>query len=304
MPTAIHDDHASQHDGATGRDDEMAEFAAPPREPAVAPADLHARTFKRALVSLMPALLAIHEKRLRPVNLDLPAATTLVVGVTRALRTLRPEMERWFGEEMASDVDRLELVARAAAQAHAQYITADEEDDVQPLVAGAAEVRAGLVAEIASLGARKRIVPTDLGPLRGGKGYANLGFDVLQLVSFLTAAWEKIEHATGYSMAELEAAEGLANQLITAVGRRGQAVRSREADIRERAFTLLFETYDRVRRMVVFLRWEQGDADRIAPSLHRPRRGRRGPREAVDATEGPGATDPAPAEETLPINGR
>jgi len=45
------------------------------------------------------------------------------------------------------------------------------------------------------------------------------------------------------------------------------------ADARNRVFTLLTRRYDQVRRAVVFLRWDEGDADRIVPSLYKKHRG-------------------------------
>lgn len=265
-------------------------------EAAIAPADLDAPMFSRALLSVMDELLAIDERRLVLVNTDLPAAATLVIGAARDVRALRPEMVEWFGEEMASKVDRLELLADAVAQAHGRHCASETGVDLQPLATSVAELRGALVAEVASLGARKLLVPSALGPLRGGKGFQNLAFDVLQLVAFLTRQWSVIEGATGYSMGEIERAEALANQLITAVGLREQPQRSVTADVRQRAFTLLSQTYDDVRRMVGFLRWKQGDADRIAPSWHRGRKGRRPAREVVDADARPVATDATPSE--------
>jgi hypothetical protein len=39
------------------------------------------------------------------------------------------------------------------------------------------------------------------------------------------------------------------------------------ADLRARALARLARSYDQLRRMTSYLRWEQGDADRFAPSL-------------------------------------
>ena len=39
-------------------------------------------------------------------------------------------------------------------------------------------------------------------------------------------------------------------------------------DIRQRLFTLFVNAYDQARRAVGYLRWNEGDADQIAPSLY------------------------------------
>ena len=54
----------------------------------------------------------------------------------------------------------------------------------------------------------------------------------------------------------------------------GPAVVQDVARIRDQAFTLMMRAYDEVRRAVTFLRWQQGDADTIAPSLYAGRGGR------------------------------
>ena len=150
------------------------------------------------------------------------ALNDLQVGLLRRLmrhaylhtphyRALRPEMVELFGEEKASAVERVQLLAWAAVQAHALHVlAADAGPDLVSLAASLGAVRAALVAEVSSLGARRLVTPRQLGKLRGGRGYASLAFDVLQLVSFLDQRWADIESATGYRMEDLHRAEALA----------------------------------------------------------------------------------------------
>ena len=56
------------------------------------------------------------------------------------------------------------------------------------------------------------------------------------------------------------------------------------AEQRDRAFTLFIRCYDQIRRAILFLRWEQDDADTIAPSLY-PGYPRRMRKEADGASE-------------------
>ncbi len=62
---------------------------------------------------------------------------------------------------------------------------------------------------------------------------------------------------------------------------------------RARAFALLVDAYDGCRRALTYLRWKEGDADTIAPSLFKKRPGRKpgkkeeeGGEAAPDVTEG------------------
>ena len=61
-----------------------------------------------------------------------------------------------------------------------------------------------------------------------------------------------------------------ANAHCLTIGRRGWRVAgvSVAAELRVRAFTLFVHAYSNARRAVTYLRWHEGDADSIAPSLY------------------------------------
>jgi hypothetical protein len=79
-----------------------------------------------------------------------------------------------------------------------------------------------------------------------------------------------VQSRSGVQDAELEPADKLAQRIVRVVGLREQcpAMVAAATDLRLRAFTLLFRTYDNVRRAVTFQRWSGGEADKIAPSLY------------------------------------
>lgn len=53
---------------------------------------------------------------------------------------------------------------------------------------------------------------------------------------------------------------------------------------RQRAFTLFARAYDECRRAATYLRWQEGDADELVPSLYSGRNAsRRGPEEPEPA---------------------
>jgi hypothetical protein len=90
------------------------------------------------------------------------------------------------------------------------------------------------------------------------------------LAALIRDVWPKIAGKTMLQASELDQAETLADRIVTAVGHReqGPAVVATAAEDRQRAFTLFLNTYNQVRRAVHFLRWDQGDADAIVPSLY------------------------------------
>jgi hypothetical protein len=204
-----------------------------------------------------------------------------------------------LGEEMTKPFDRIELLARAALQAHARHRAIESGAGLAPLVARATRHRDLLRAEVRSLIARDVLPAGVVDELTANHGYKNVSFDVLQLVAALRTSWEQVEHKTGLTLDDIDDAEKAADQLVTAVGAREQGARSASADVRLRAFTLMASTYDDVRRAITFLRWKDGDADRIAPTYFRSRPRRR-PRTAETPVETSPVELPLPPEPVRP----
>jgi hypothetical protein len=261
-------------------------------------------------------LLALDGRALIPINVDVAASALRVLGAAQDIASHREELVGFFGEEMTRSIDRLELLARATLQAHAKHKAAESGAEIAPLSSQLGTTRDALLAEVRALIARGVLSGSLITELSPGHGHQNQVVDVLQLVSVLRDNWDVIEHETGLALRYIDRADALANELALAVGQRGQGARSPAADLRQRAFTLLAQTYDDVRRMITFLRWKRGDAERIAPSFFRGRglgRGRRRAEESeitppVDAPEiapgMPGAPPFTEPDETEPTTGR
>ena len=89
--------------------------------------------------------------------------------------------------------------------------------------------------------------------------------------------WAKLSGHTTLREHELDAAESTAAELNHAFATRAERYKALQAanEQRRRNFTLLARAYDEVRRGIHFLRWYEGDADDIAPSLYQGRGGSR-----------------------------
>lgn len=257
------------------------------------PAEDNSRTY--ALDALREELLAIPARDLLPVNLDVAAAALVVLGATPEIRTHRAALVALVGEEMASVLDRLDLVARAALQAHSTLRSMEEGGDIPALSREVVRVREVLVAVVRLLIVRELVPASVLRELQGAHGFRNQCVDVLLLTSLLEERWSEVGPHTGLSLEDLHRAEASTNALATAVGIRNQASRSPIAEMRQRAYTLLARTYNEARRLIAFLRWNHGDADQIAPSLQGRRTARRrtgAPEPAEDVLDTPAPTDP------------
>lgn len=244
--------------------------------------------------ALREELLAIPEAQLSPINVDVAAAALVVLGAAPDIVALRGELVALCGETMASCVDRLELLARATLQAQAALQAAESGADLPQLSRDVVSVREVLVAEVRLLISRKLLPTRSIDGLQGANGFRNQWMDVLQLTQVLLGHWDQVASRTGLTLDDVHEAEATAERLARAVAARNQASRSSAATMRLRAYSLMVNTYDDARRVITYLRWKEGDADRIAPSLYAGRSNGRRREEPVveESVEEPEASDP------------
>ena len=172
-------------------------------------------------------------------------------------------------------IDKMEDYAMALSHAHTLYATAAESpDDLQAIAQEAVETRDRLHADATALCVRGLVSASALKDYKGLVGYKNAACDLQILVSILKQAWPQIEGKCATQLAELDRADKVAMRILRVVGLRDQApaVVAAPADNRARAFSIFIHAYDEVRRAVAYLRWSEGDADSIAPSLYAGRK--------------------------------
>ena len=108
-----------------------------------------------------------------------------------------------------------------------------------------------------------------------------------------TTDWTEISSKSAIQSSELDEAEKLFEQVSRAFAERSRQSNAvgEAADDRARAFTLLVNAYDQLRRAAIFVRWEENDADKFVPSLWAGRGGRGNAEKK---------STPAPSEEIAP----
>ena len=222
-----------------------------------------------ALESVKPELMKIPATSLRPINLDIPTIILVVMGALAALRALRALIATVLGEAQAMFVDRLPVYVQAMSQAHTDYLIALSPTNLQEMSDELVMRRDVLVSEATTLVKRKLIRSGELGELRGNVGFTNQIFDAFQVVTLLRKHWADVEPNSGVTAAELDDAERLAQRFAQVLADREKAASQTGelAEMRQRAYTGLLDTWDQVRRAVIYLRWNEGDAENIAPSL-------------------------------------
>lgn len=239
---------------------------------------------------------ALDGGRLAPINVDIPRAVVTALGARPALLSLRPRIVEELPRFPLASLDKLETYALAAWYAHLLSLpAAPTENAHKPLVEEATALRADLLIAAEALAHRKLVDPGHVAQIRSGKGHIDMASDLVALSTLFTNNWAAIEGKTVVTSDEIERAAILGPELLIALGVREQAPArspSQIADQRKRAFTLLVRAYDDCRRAVSYLRWTEGDAAKLVPSLFakRPKAGK----SAVEAPEPDMAPAPAP----------
>jgi hypothetical protein len=246
-----------------------------------------------ALVQVRPELAKISKGKLIALNIDITRAITLVLGALPKVRLLRDVFATELAQFDITLIDKLETYCWAAVQAETSYrITIQGPVGLKALVNEALKLRELLLSDVTTLIKRGRLNKESILGLRGVNGYTNIASDLLALGAVLRSRWETVASKSAVEEADLDRAEVLAERVITLVGLRKSDRRNRASFSleRRRAFTLLVQTYDHVRRAVSYVRWYSNDLEEIAPSVYSGRS--KGKRKKVASAEAPSVSPP------------
>ena len=226
--------------------------------------------FRDAYERVLPELEALPEAAVLGINIDVPRAVTTALGALKNIAGQREAIARALPEVDLGQVDKLETYALAAGHAHAAFMAASTVLPMKELAAQAMRVRQLLCSDAVALANRGLIDGRRLSALKGAQGHRNLAFDLLALAALFRERWGEVGSKTALEVSELDAAEALADQLVSRLNARKlpAPLLAAAAEQRRRAFTLFVSAYDEVRRAISFLRWKQGDVESIAPSLY------------------------------------
>lgn len=246
-----------------------------------------------------PEMARLKAEDLLQITVDPMTAAGTARGALTRLNPLRERMAALPDFDIRN-LDNLGLYARALMQADAVYLgVRSSPQHFQELVAEATAMREQVVSDAAALAKRGYIDGAVLDKLKGPVGHRNVATDLLTLINVIQANWEVVASKTALSAQEMERAEVLGDQLVNDIGERavGPAAVDKVALERQQAYTVLVNAYDELRRAVIYLQWNYGDADAIAPSLFAGKRRRSNADDELE-TESDHAT--APTSSTAP----
>ena len=247
-----------------------------------------------AFERVLPELDAVKAHELAPMNLDVTYSVKMVLGKLEGIRLYEPQL-LGLPELDPQCIQKLETYALAAWFAHIEAQPNPQQPRLRALLEEALSLRSTLLVEADALVHHGLFEASAVAAVRAGQGHADLANDLVALSGMYRKIWEALGGRTLVTEASVKRAGVLGTELLAALGVRaeGGTLSEREAnDTKARAFTLFARAYDEVRRGLAFLRWREGDADEIAPSLYR-KGGRAGARTEPESDE-EAPTDPTP----------
>lgn len=244
---------------------------------------------------------AVPDDELVAVNVDVLTAISVVKAALPKIRSLMPSIALLPFIDQAK-IAGLEDYTLALGHTHERWRAAlDPEEALPELGAQALRLRQVFTADAIALAQRGWLDATKAASFQRGKGYKGTVDDLLGLCGLFRDHWSVIASRTAIQLDEVGAAEDLVDRTLGALGERQQQP-TKVADAqrtRQRAYTLFAKSYEETRRAVSFLRWHEGDADKIAPSLFAGRNaGSRSARDEEPAAAAPPAPPATPAAST------
>jgi hypothetical protein len=257
--------------------------SAAPTSSSAAPPNTAADAFHKVEAEIT----ALTPDELVPLTLDVSAAVTAVLAAAPKIREHREAIVEELPKHPVAHLDNLESYALATyyTQIVHTYASADPEA-AKNLIEEAGKLREGLLIAAEAL-AHRGLLDTDVVvKIKKGSGTSDTAGDLVALASLFSANWGKVNSKTAVERHEIDRAAELGPAVMVAVALRKQGNKKTDTEgQRARAFTLLTRAYDNCRRALAYLRWRDGDAESIAPSLYKKKPGRK-PGSKKDEGEG------------------
>jgi hypothetical protein len=242
-----------------------------------------------AFARIEPELAALEAEALAPITIDVGTAITSALAAAPRIREHRDAIVAALPGHPIDAVDKVETYAQAAWYAHLvhTYSSASPES-ARALIEEGTRVREGLLIAAEALAHRALLDADAVAKIR--KGGADLAGDLTALAALFKDSWGKINGKTAVEKNEIDRAAELGPAVLVANAAKKHRNTDTEAQ-RARAFALLARAYDSCRQALTYLRWKEGDADSIAPSLFKKRPGRKPGKKEEEAAEAPEAAD-------------
>lgn len=225
---------------------------------------------QRAYQEVEREILALPAAEVRRLTVDIPHAAALALGALSRMELLRDEWSRRLPQHPLDCLDKLKTYAFASYYAHLMSVPSPaSESEKTALINEGRPLRERMLKSAEALVAAGALPKNAVSSIRSGRGNVDLAGDLVALGGLFTNAWHRIEHMTPVSADDVERAGTLGAELFIALSavHKVPVADMSPAELRARAFTLLWRVYEDCRQAVAYLRYREGDADVVAPSL-------------------------------------
>lgn len=244
---------------------------------------------EHAYLRVKAELDALPVAELTPLNVDVVSAASVALGAAEQILTFRERIAK-LAEFELRHLDNLLDYGKTAWYAYVTNLPVPEAGDGDALVAEVAALRAKMLRWAGPLADEGLFNAAALAKIKEGPGTGkDAPSDVVALVGLFRSRWNDVKDKCSVTEQELARGAEVGPALFALISRRDFQVSGSKTDgsLRvRRAWTLLDTAYTQCRRALQYLRFTEGDADLIAPSLRR--------------NSGPGTKPSEPAVETPP----
>lgn len=233
---------------------------------------------EEAFARCLPEMMALPPKKVLRLNLDVYSVAAKAFGVLPRIRELRPEFERVYREFDSTLLDRLHVYVTALLHADGVFrVTTMPASDSEGLLEEGRELRPVLLSCLEACAKHGLVNPERWKHLQKTNGFLGVATDLGILVAIFRSEPVLMQRQGLVGSTDLARGDYISLALLTIAGRRRHRRDNVQeaSDMRARAFTLLMRNYERVRVAVQYMRFDQGDADAIAPTLFGKRTSRK-----------------------------
>jgi hypothetical protein len=230
-----------------------------------------------AFAKIEPELAALTPEEIAPITVDVSAAVTAVLSAAPKMREHRDAIAEQLPLHPIEQLDQLETYAHGAWYAHLLHTYANGSPEAaKAMIDEAQKLREDLLVAAEALAHRGMLDADAVAAIRKGHGHTDTAGDLTALAQLFQASWGKVSSKTAVEKTEVDRAAELGPAVMVAIAVRKSGAKSDDTEgQRARAFALLARAYDACRRAIAYLRWSEGDAESIAPSLFKKRAGRK-----------------------------
>ena len=232
-----------------------------------------------AFAAMLPTYRAMATTDVFSANTDVSAAVGRALAVRETALAMRPHIVEELPKFDLANIDQLETLALAAW--HCWMLRgagADKGAKLKPLIELGTPLRGKLARAAASLRDAPDLIDADTIEAidtiaeQQGTRTEDLAHDLVAYYDLFTSSWEKVRNNTVVTLQDLASAQSTGLLLLEAIAARSVEVPVTQdpehpATWVDAAFTGFANAYDQIRRAATYLRWSNGDVDKLFPSL-------------------------------------